>query len=153
MYVFSLALQISGAVLLIIRYWGNTKGRVINEYFPGAGIANNDGNDNAVLEANRVRDCVIEIYANRTAFIYIAVGYALSVFGEKGIGNNIVILLLVIITSAALIFLEHIVAHKLASYLYKENIIIPYDTLPKYIDRTLSTKDIEKMLNDTFKQE
>lgn len=70
-YVLSLAFQIAGVVLLILKYWGNTRQRIINEYFPGTGIASNDGDDNTVLDVFRVRECVIEIYSSRVAFIYI----------------------------------------------------------------------------------
>ena len=57
-YVLSLAFQIAGAVLLILKYWGNTRQRIINEYFPGTGIASNDGDDNAVLDVFRVRETI-----------------------------------------------------------------------------------------------
>lgn len=103
MFVLALAFQIAGAVLLILKYWGNTKQRIINEYYPGAGIANNDGEDNAILDVSRVRECVIEIYSSRAAFIYIAVGYALSVFGEKGTAASTTVLFMVFLVSGMLI--------------------------------------------------
>lgn len=147
MYVFALAFQISGAIILILKYWGNTQQRIIDEYYPGAGIANNDGDDNAVLEVDRVRDCAIEIYSNRAAFIFIAIGYTLSIFGEKGTIGNIIILVLVIVMSLLLIFAERKVVRMIADYFYKEDIIISYDYLPKHIDRTMSNRDLDDLLS------
>lgn len=106
LYILAIALQVAGAVLLIIKYWGNTQNRIINEYFPGTGIANNDGNDNAVLEVERVRECVREIYASRIAFTNIALGYALAIFGDKGLKDNIVLLTYVALLSSAIIVVD-----------------------------------------------
>lgn len=144
-YVLAIALQITGAVLLIIKYWGNTQNRIINEYFPGTGIANNDGDDNTVLEVEKVRECVREIYASRFAFIDIAVGYALSVFGEKGFANGILLLIYVLLLSSSIIVLEKIVAIILSNHFYKDPIRVSYDDLPNYISRTMSKKDIENL--------
>lgn len=44
MYVLSLAFQVAGAVLLIVRYLGKTKQRVIEDYYPGTGVASTDDN-------------------------------------------------------------------------------------------------------------
>ena len=44
-YVLSLAFQVAGAVLLIIKYLGRTRERIIEEYFPGSNVAKRDGNN------------------------------------------------------------------------------------------------------------
>ncbi|MBO6128838.1 MAG: hypothetical protein J6P79_08070 [Pseudobutyrivibrio sp.] len=151
-YVLSLAFQIAGAVLLILKYWGNTRQRIINEYFPGTGIASNDGDDNALLDVFRVRECVIEIYSSRVAFIYIAIGYALSVFGEKGDVASVIVLLMVFVASEVLIGVECMLARVVAKVLYKDDIIISYADLLEYIDRTASTKDVDELINKTFSE-
>lgn len=144
-FVLALAFQIAGAVLLILKYWGNTKQRIINEYYPGAGIANNDGEDNAILDVVRVRGCVIEIYSSRMAFIYIAIGYALSVFGEKGTAASTTVLFMVFIAAGMLIGIESVIVRIVARIIYKEDIKISYTDLPEYIDRTASAKDIDEL--------
>lgn len=146
-YVLASSFQIAGAIILIMKYWGNTKQRVINEYYPGTGIASNDGDNNAVLEVTHVRDCVIEIYANRVAFINIAIGYTMSIFGEKGTVKNIYIFLSVIGFSGLLIGIEKMVAKLIARIRYKEDIVVPYDELPTHIDRTISNKDLEELIH------
>ncbi len=149
-YILSLAFQISGAILLILKYWGNTKQKIIHEYFPGAGIANNDGKDKATLDLSLVRECAIEIYSSRGAFIYIALGYALSVIGKRGNVTNATVLLMVFISSGILICIEIVIARVLAKIIYKEDFKIPYADLPEYIDRTASSKDIEELLKDYY---
>lgn len=145
LYILAIALQVAGAVLLIIKYWGNTQNRIINEYFPGTGIANNDGNDNAVLEVERVRECVREIYASRIAFTNIALGYALAIFGDKGLKDNIVLLTYVALLSSAIIVVELKTAKTMSNRLYKDPIRISYNDLPDYISGTASIKDIENL--------
>ena len=44
------------------------------------------------------------------AFIYIAIGYALSVFGEKGDVASIIVLLMVFVASGVLIGVEFMLA-------------------------------------------
>lgn len=149
MYIFSLAFQIAGAVLLIIKFWGNTYNRIIETYYPGAGIADNDGDYNAILDVDRVRECAKEIYGNRAAFIYIAIGYVVSIFGEKQDVDDWLLLIFVIEVTIFLIMAERIFATLCSKYFYKADLKIPYDNLPEYVSGTMSNKDIDEMLEDT----
>lgn len=149
MYILSLAFQIAGAVLLIIKYWGNTRNRIIETYYPGTGVANNDGDDNAILEVDRVRECAKEIYANRAAFIYIAIGYAVSIFGDKQDTCNYTLLIYVEGATVLLIVIERLIAYLCAKYFYKVDLKVPYDKLPGYVNGTMSAKDIEKMFEES----
>ncbi len=151
LFILALSFQISGAILLIIKYWGKTRQRIINEYYPGTGIASNDGENNAVLDANRVRECATGIYANRMAFVFIAIGYALSIFGEKGNAGNIVVLFSTAVTTTILVIIEGKASKLIAKKLYQEDIVIPYDELPDYIDRTLSKKDVDDIIGNLYK--
>lgn len=144
-YEFALAFQIAGAVLLLLKYWGNTKQRIINVYYPGAGIASNDDNDNAVLDVSRVRECAMEIYSSRMAFIYIVIGYALSIFGEKGVASSVIVLVVVSVASGVLIGIEFIMARSVAIIRYKDDIIIPHADLPRHVPKEMSDKDIDRM--------
>lgn len=143
MYILALALQVAGAVILIIKYLGKTKDRIKSEYFPGAGIANNDGNDNAIINLIDVRKCVKRIYANRAAFIYIALGYATSIFGDKSDCNNWCLLVYVATETIILIFLKMVIAHILTHIFYKEDMLVPYKELPIWIAGTTSENDIK----------
>lgn len=145
MYILSLAFQIAGAVLLIIKFWGNTYNRIIEAHYPGAGVANNDGDDNATLEVDRVRKCVQEIYANRAAFIYIAIGYAISIFGDKQGVCNCTLLIFVITVTIFLIIVERVIACLCAKCFYKEELKIPYKKLPEYVSRTGSDQNIKNL--------
>lgn len=144
LYIFALAFQIAGAILLIIKYWGKTKQRIIDVYFPGSGIANNDGNDNAVLDLNRTRICAVEIYNNRMAFIYITLGYILSIFGEKQL-DSFITLIAVLLASTILIVLEKLIAKLIAYNKYTEEIKISYKELPNHIPCTMSAKDVDDL--------
>ncbi len=148
MYVLSLAFQIAGAVLLIIRYLGKTKQRVIEDYYPGTGVASTDDNENAILDVSRVRDCVKNIYANRTAFFYIAIGYALSIFSDKGCACDIILLIAILGMTIVLIIGEMTIGNLLSKHLYKEDILIPYNKISQQIPRFATEKDIKAMFDD-----
>lgn len=70
-YILSLSLQIAGAVLLIIKYLGRTRERIIEEYFPGRSIVKRDDNNVTRLEKSKVQKCARKVYDNRMAFVFI----------------------------------------------------------------------------------
>lgn len=94
--------------------------------------------------------CNRDLFEQGGIYIYIAIGYALSVFGEKGDVASIIVLLMVFVASGVLIGVEFMLARVVARVLYKDDIIISYADLPEYIDRTASTKDIDELINKTF---
>ncbi len=147
-YVFAVSFQIAGAVILLLKYCRNTRQRIIKEYYPGAGIANNDGEDNAILEVRYVRECVREIYLSRSALAHIALGYALSIFGEKGKAPSICVFLGVLIATLVLIAITYFMVKGLAKVKCKEDIKIPYTDLPDYVSGTMTTKELDRIFKD-----
>ena len=145
-YIISVSLQIAGALVLILKYMGRTRQRVINEYFPGTGGANNDGYDNATLELKKVKECIRTIYANRIAFFYIAIGYLVSIFGDKGLTSSLLVFIIVLFLSMLFVFLEKGLAVLISNLLYKDDLIIPYDELPEHISRSMSKKDVDEII-------
>ena len=73
-YVVSLSLELAGAIILLINFLGNTKKIVILTYFPGSNVAERK-NDEIILKKNKLQERARNVYMNRTAFIYIIIGY------------------------------------------------------------------------------
>ncbi|MGN0831511.1 MAG: hypothetical protein ACI4NI_09505 [Candidatus Ornithospirochaeta sp.] len=151
-YILALGLQIAGAVVMIIKYFKNTRKTIIQLYFPCEGIANNDGEDNAILEASKVQECVSEIYTNRIAFIYIAIGYSISILGDKQSNSELVLFISTAIVAIMLVVIEKAIVKFLSEKKYKTDLKVPYDELPGYIDTTASEKEIDTMVKDIFEQ-
>lgn len=137
MYIFSLAFQVAGAVLLIIKYFGTTREQIIDEYYPGSNIANPDKNGMVTLEVDIVKKCVRRIYDNRMAFVFIAVGYVLSIFGETGTCCKICLFAFVFGVTVIIIDAEKIIARKLVDLWYKENILVPHRKVKEKTDQTV----------------
>ena len=150
-YVFSLAFQVAGAVLLIIKYFGRTKERIFEEYFPGSNIAERDENDITTLNKEKVQMCVRNIYDNRMAFLFIAIGYILSIFGEIDGECKICILLFVITSTSIIVSIEKILSTMVSKIIYKEDIVVPYKKLENIAETAMTGTEIKEMFNSLDK--
>ena len=146
-YIISCALQIAGAVLLILKYWGRTLPRIIDLYYPGTGIAGLNDQDNAVLEVELVRTYAREIYDSRMAFVYIALGYAFAVLGKKESTSGIVLLIFIAFVTCILIWIEKIVSKIIARYFYTHDVEIPCQELPERIPTSLTREQVDSIRN------
>lgn len=144
-YVLSLAFQVAGAVLLIIKYLGKTRERIIEEYFPGSNVAKRDENNMATLDKERVQICAQKIYDNRMAFLFIAIGYILSVFGSINGECKIYILLFVIVSTAVIIGVEKGMSIIVSKVIYKNDILTPYSNLEDRVETIITNEEIDKM--------
>ena len=144
-YILSLAFQIAGAILLIIKYWGNTKQRIIDEYFPGSNLAKRDENNNTKLEKEKVQKCAQGIYDNRAAFLFIAIGYVFSIFGESQGKCRFCILLYVFVFTTLIISTEKCISIMISKLIYKYDIIIPYSEIENIADTDVTQKEIDEL--------
>ena len=151
-YVLSLAFQVAGAILLIIKYWGRTKERIIEEYFPGSNIIEPDDDDNVHLEKRKVQKCAQTIYHNRMAFVFIAIGYGLSVFGATNGVGPWCLALYVTLSTILIILLEKIVSIVISKILYRQDIIMPCGEVEDIADTVtvVTASDIDAMLNGDY---
>lgn len=147
-YTLSLAFQVAGAVLLIIKYFGRTKERIIDEYFPGSNYVKYDENENVTLEKNKVQECVQRIYSNRMAFVFIVIGYILSIFGIVPEKNKGCILVFVIVGTIIIILLGKGISVKISKLLYKEDIIRPYKDVEDKAEIAYSSEEIAGLFQD-----
>lgn len=123
-YILSLAFQVAGAVLLIIKYFGRTKERIMDGYFPSSSYVKMDreNSNNILLEKDKVQKCAREVYDNRMAFIFIAFGYILSIFGELQGESKICILAFMFVSTSVIILIEKLLSILISKILYKEGI-------------------------------
>lgn len=144
-YIMSLALQVAGAVLLIIKYFGKTKDRIIDEYFPGSNIVERDKNNNVTLRKEKVQECVRQIYDNRMAFVFIAVGYVLSIFGSTNSACKICLFAYLVVFTVAIIWLEKSISRIIANKYYDEDIVIPFEDIESVADTFITEEEIKSL--------
>lgn len=151
-YILSLAFQVSGAVLLIIKYWGRTRERIVDEYFPGSNFIDRDENNNVRMKKEKVQKCAQTIYGNRMAFVFISVGYILSIFGATNEARKSCILSLVIISTIIIILLEKGISVAISKKFYKKDIEMPYSNIKDIADTVATNSEIDALFPE-LKQE
>jgi len=95
----SVIFQFSGAVILLIGTFGKSGGHVAEEAFKKLSIFK------VSIEADVMASVAKSVHLSRAAFVYLAIGYLLSIFGSRDYGNIWITLLCVLAGSAILIAL------------------------------------------------
>ena len=146
-YTMSISLQIAGALILLLWSLGNTKKKVIKSYFPGSNIAERDDNNRVYLRKEKLRKKAKDIYMNRIAFIFLIIGYGLSLFGELADYNEWKALVIIQIESICIIFIGLIISKLIAIIKFKEDIYVDYNSL-KEVDTVITNNEVEDMIED-----
>lgn len=146
-YNMAMAFQIAGALILLLWSLGNTKKKVIELYFPGSNIAERNDNNKVCLEKEKLRKKAEDIYMNRLAFIFLIIGYGLSLFGELYDCNKWKSLVIIQIESVCILFIAFIISKGIAFITFKEDIYIDYDSL-KGVETFSTDKEIKEIMDE-----
>ena len=84
-YIFSVSLQLSAGIILLIWSLKGFQENVLNLYFPGGNTASRDENndDIVLLDKNRLRDKANTIFLSLFSFFDLSLGVLLSIFANK----------------------------------------------------------------------
>lgn len=82
LYIFSLALQACGALLLLIQSILKTKKQIIKSYFSEYNAVEEKDGYFILKNNKKVAKIIYNIYINRMSFICIAIGYGITVLGN-----------------------------------------------------------------------
>ena len=114
-YVVSMSLQLSGAVLLLIHFWGVNieKGIEINKEI---GTHVDEEQSIAVLGPTTPPpyEYAKSVWLNRFAFLNISFGYLVAVFGEIDCKNKCCIVICIFVFSSSLVALSCFISHRLS---------------------------------------
>ena len=138
-YLVSIALQVSGALILILFCWGDTERRVLNIIFPANASVHREEDDTVVINKEKLYRAHKELLLNKIAFIFICVGYLLSLFGENGGLCPWVGLVLVFIGSAIFVAFGAIVALVIAKIFNRKDRVYSYEEFCSKVDNTIVT--------------
>ena len=103
-YIVAIAFQLSGALLLIIRYWFDSVGRQLKTAEKKRTRVEEGGTLILGETQPSNSDLVREIWLNRVAFLYLAIGYIFSIWGVLGSKSRWMTLLFVLIVTGVLVF-------------------------------------------------
>ena len=152
-YAVSIALQVSGSVLLLLYYFrGKTKDLAVHEYFPGSNIARRDEQNNITLEKEKFQKTVGFIYKNRIAFVMLACGYLIGIFGRND-GHELVIAGSVAVMTVVVIALTNGICRLITLKRYDVDEKIPYDSVKDFVDTVITDAEMDEMLNEVYDED
>ena len=138
-YLLSLALQVSGALILIFYYYGNTERRILNAIYLANSEVHRKEDNTVIVEKNKLVKAHKEIILNRIAFIFIGIGYLASLFGSnEGICPWIGLMILVI-ASLALMAISIWMAKLIATAHNRQDKKYSFEDLKSKIDGDVIT--------------
>ena len=151
-YGLTIALQLSGALLLMCNYWGNVEKATLKEYFPGRNIAERNEKNEVCLERDKLIKCASKIYLTRISFTYIVLGYLINLFGTNNV-EPCVMLFYIIGVTVGLCALAFFVSCLLAKWKFKDDKYIDYDTLAEEteVDTIATVSEIDALFEEKSK--
>ena len=141
----SIALQLSGAILLMVKFWGKRKAEILQQYFNSSESICRDDGEEVILHKEKLQKIFKEIYLTRFSFIYIVSGYFLSVF-DLSISKCCAALAILLISSI-LILLAYSVSDLICRIKYSKDIKISYDEAAEIgnAPQEMSSKEVEEI--------
>lgn len=151
MFIFMLAFQLSGALLLLLNSVKGGKEAVIKHCFPGSNVVERDENNNCKIPKEKLQKSAHEIYLNRTAFLYLTIGYFLAAISPTtGVQIGLVTVKMIALTFALLVF-GYYFSRFCAKRIYSEDISIPYDKL-EGVDTNITNQEIDDICDEIFEE-
>lgn len=150
-YIFSITLQVAGAICLIMNYWGNVKEKVILTYYAGGEIPKAQDNDMVLLKKERLQSCAKDIYMNRFSFIYIIIGYGIGLFGNiTDNSNKLLILLAIVIFCIILTCICRSLSSLISKKAYKDDMEVDRKIIEQVADVQWSDKEEKAFIDSLF---
>lgn len=145
--ILSIALQLSGAILLMVKFWGKRKAEILQQYFNSSESICRDDGEEVVLHKEKLQKIFKEIYLTRFSFFYIVCGYLLSVF-DLSISKCCAVLAILSISSILILF-AYSISILICRIKYSKDINIPYDEAVEKgnAPQIMSSKEVEDLVD------
>ena len=147
-YLFSLSLQVSGALILIMFCWGNTERRVLNTIFSANANVHREDDDTVIISREKLIRVHKNVLLNRTAFILIAIGYLLSLFGTNEGVCAWTGLMIVLVASAILVGIGVVTVRLIAKVCNRKDRVYPFEELCSKLDNDVVTNAIKSEIDE-----
>lgn len=151
LYLMSLSLQLSGALILIVFYWRRTEYKVLNRIFPVNTSIHRDDDNTVIISKEKLYRAYKEVLQNRIAFILIAAGYLLCLFGNADGICAWLGFIVVLVVSIMLLGIGNYVSHIISKVRYKKDCIYDYEELLSILESDVDTNIITQEIDDICK--
>ena len=150
-YLLSLALQVSGALILILFCLNNTERRVLNTIYSATSTIHREDDNTVIISKEKLRKAYKEVLLNRIGFIFIAAGYLLSLFGTNDGICHWTGFAIALVASVVLIGIGVAVAHVIAYVCNRHDRRYQYEDLCSKLDKEIDTNLIKSEIDELFK--
>ena len=150
-YLMSLALQVSGALILIIFCWGNTEHRVLNTIYPANSSVHREDDDTVVISKEKLFKAHKALLLNRNGFVFIALGYLISLVGSSESVHPWSGLAIVMTASIVLVVVGVSASHLIAKLCNRRDRVYRYENLCSKLENDVSANYIKSELEEMFK--
>jgi hypothetical protein len=139
---------VSGALILILFCWGNTERRVLNTIFSANVSVQREDNNTVIISRDKLIRAHKNVLLNRTAFILIAIGYLLSLFGSNEGVSAWMGLILVLLMSTILVAIGVLTVHVIAKVCNRKDKVYPFEELCSKLDNDVVTNMIKSEIDE-----
>lgn len=147
-FLLSLTLQVSGALILIMFCWGNTERRVLNTIFSANANVHREDDDTVIISREKLIRAHMNVLLNRSAFILIAIGYLLSLFGSSEGVCPWVGLVIVLLVSTILVAIGVGAVHVIAKLSNRKDKAYSFEELCSKLDNDVVTNAINSEIDE-----
>ena len=140
LYIFSIAFQVAGAVLLMFLSLSTNRRKVINRFINKNMIFSDGNTKKLTYDKDEFKNIFKQSYLANFSFLYIIVGYILGIFGNTEGFNNWLILIFVVIVTIILIGLAYFIVMQIIKH-------------SKNINREITNEELEKLDTDEVKSD
>ena len=147
-YLLSLALQVSGALILIFYYWGNTERRVLNIIFPANSSMHREDDNTVIISKEKLRKAHEVVLLNRIAFAFSAAGYLISLFGKNEGVKPLMGLVIVMVASVLLVAVGVLASKLIAMVCNRNGRVFQYDDLCEKVESDVSSNYTKSELEE-----
>ncbi len=151
-FLTALSLQVAGALILIVFYWGNTKRRILNTIYSSNTMLQREDNNKVIIAREKLIKAHREVLLNRIAFIFIVLGFLLSLFGDNEGLCSWCGLIIVLLESCIWIGLGLAISFLVAKACNKEDWALDYNEVVQNLDCDVATNAANSEIDDLFEQ-
>ena len=150
-FIAMLALQVAGALVLLLNNINGSREAVIRSCFPGSNTVKRDNDNNCVLPCEKLQRSAHAIYLNIVAFFDLVIGYGIAAFSPACKYPQFMNVALVIVSSVLLTIAEFYLCKVAAKFVYSKDRTVSYDELEKFDVETFATdREFDEMLDGVF---
>lgn len=150
-FLVSIALQLSGALILIFFCWGNTERRVLNTIYSATSTIHREEDNTVIICKEKLREAHKEVLLNRNGFIFIAAGYLLSLLGTSDGICRWTGFAIVLVLSVVLVGIGVAVSYMISRICNRHDKRYEFEDLCSKLDKEVDTNVINSEIDELFK--